>query len=242
MKKLLLTLTILITSSAVFSQSWWNSKKVRGNGKITTEERSVGNFDEVSVGGSFDVILVDGREGKITIEGEENIIPYIITEVKGDKLKIKVKQNVNVRFNRKLTVTVPFEDIEAIALGGSGNVYSKKTVSSNKVSLSIGGSGNIKTKVKAETVATSIGGSGNIKVSGSTDSMKCSIAGSGNIKAYELTTKSLKVNVAGSGDVEATVKEKIKANVVGSGSVYYKGNPKYIDTNSVGSGDVVKRD
>ncbi|WP_299681744.1 head GIN domain-containing protein [uncultured Tenacibaculum sp.] len=242
MKKLLLTLFILTTTVNLSAQSWWNSKKVRGNGKITTEKRSVGNFDEVSVGGSFDVILVDGREGEITIEGEENIIPYIITEVKKGKLKIEVKKNTNLRFNRKLTVTVPFEKIDGIGLGGSGNVRSEKTVIGEKVSLSIGGSGNIKTKVKASSLSTSIGGSGNIRVSGSTESMRCSIAGSGNVKAYNVTTNTLKVNVAGSGDIEATVKEKIKATVVGSGSVYYKGNPKYIDTNSVGSGDVVKRD
>ncbi len=241
MKKLLLSLFILSSTAQLFSQSWWNSKKIRGNGKTITTERSVGEFDEISVGGSFDVVLIEGKEGKVTIEGEENIIPYIITEVKGDKLKIKVKDNTNVRFNRKLTVTVPFRDINSIALGGSGNVYSEKTVSGDNVSISIGGSGNIKTKVKANSLKTSIGGSGNIRISGTTENMKCSIAGSGNIKAYELTTKKLKVNVAGSGDIEVSVKEKIKANVVGSGSVYYKGDPKYIDTNSVGSGDIIKR-
>ncbi|SNR16020.1 head GIN domain-containing protein [Tenacibaculum jejuense] len=241
MKKLLLTLFILTTTITLTAQSWWSSKKVRGNGKVITEERSVGDFDEVSVGGSFDVILIDGREGKVTIEGEENIIPYIITEVRGNTLKIKVQKNTNVRFNRKLTVTVPFEDINGIALGGSGNVRSEKVVRGENVSLSIGGSGNIKTKVKASTLSTSIGGSGNIRVAGSSDHMKCSIAGSGNIKAYDVTTKTLKVSVAGSGDIEATVKDKIKGSVVGSGSVYYKGNPKYIDTNSVGSGDIIKR-
>ncbi|WP_442266708.1 head GIN domain-containing protein [Tenacibaculum sp. ZS6-P6] len=242
MKKLLLTLFILTVTTNLTAQSWWNSKKIRGNGKITTEKRSVGNFDDINVGGSFDVVLVDGREGEITIEGEENIIPYIITEVRGNTLKIKTKKNTNLRFNRKLTVTVAFEKIDGIGLGGSGNVRSEKTVTGEKVSLSIGGSGNIKAKIKASTLSTSIGGSGNIRVSGSTNNFKCSIGGSGNIKAYNVTTKTLKVNVAGSGDIEATVKEKIKATVVGSGSVYYKGNPKYIDTHSMGSGDVIKRD
>lgn len=241
MKKLLLTLLIL-SSLSTFSQSWWNSKKVRGNGNITTEKRSVGSFDEVSVGGFFDVILVSGKEGKLTLEGEENILPYIVTEVKGGNLKIKTKENVNLKTTRKLTITVPFEDIEGASIGGSGNIIAKKTIRGKNLSFSIGGSGNIKAEVKAQSVKTAIGGSGNIKLKGSTDKLKCSIAGSGNIKAYDLSTNTLKVNVAGSGDVEASVKERIKANVVGSGSVYYKGDPKYIDTNSLGSGDVIKRD
>jgi len=240
MKKLLFTL-LIFTIHTSFGQ-WWNSKKIRGNGNITKVERSVGKFDSVGVGGSFNVVLVDGKEGKVTIEGEENIIPYIITEVKRGELKIKVKDNTNVRFNRKLTVTVPFEAIEGISLGGSGSIISEKTVNGDQVDFSIGGSGNIKTKVKASSIKSSIGGSGNINLSGTADSMKCSIAGSGNIKAYDLTTNTLKVSVAGSGDIHVTVRERIKASVAGSGSVYYKGDPKYIDRNSVGSGDVIKKD
>ncbi len=241
MKKLLLTLFIF-SSTAIFSQSWWNSKKVKGNGNVVTEKRNIGSFDNVSLSGFFDVVLVSGKEGKITLEGEENILPYIITEVKRGTLKIKVKKNTNIRTRKRLTITVPFEDIDGVALGGSGSIISEKTITGNDISVSIGGSGNIKVTVDAETVKASIGGSGNINLKGDTDNLKCSVAGSGNIRAYGLKVNDLKVSVAGSGDVEATVANKIKASIAGSGSIYYKGDPKFIDTNSVGSGDVKKRD
>lgn len=241
MKKLLFAL-LIFNSSAIFSQSWWSSKKVKGNGNVVTEKRTVGSFDNVSLSGSFDVILVDGKEGKITLEGEENLLPYIITEVKGGTLKIKVKKNTNLRFRKKMTVTVPFEKINGLALGGSGSIISKKTIKSNEVGLAVGGSGNIKATVSAETIKASIGGSGNINLKGQGDKLKCSVAGSGNIRAYNLTVTSLRASVAGSGDIEATVSERIKASIAGSGSVYYKGNAKYVDTSSVGSGDVIKRD
>jgi hypothetical protein len=71
--------------------------------------------------------------------------------------------------------------------------------------------------------------------------LECSIAGSGSIKAYELNTNILFATVTGSGNIRSTVNNKIKATVVGSGSVYYKGNPTYIDSNSIGSGDVIDR-
>lgn len=223
------------------AQSWWGSKKVKGNGNVITQTRTVNNFDEVSIGGSFDVVLVDGQEGKITIEGEENLLPYLITEVKGGDLKVKFKDNTNIRTTKRFTVTIPFEDIESIGLGGSGNVKVEKTIKTEDASFSIGGSGNITAIVDADTVKASIGGSGNINLEGTSNKLKCSIAGSGNVKAYDLKTDAVKASIAGSGDVRVTVKNKIKANVVGSGSVYYKGNPKYIDTNSVGSGDVIDR-
>ena len=240
MKKQLITAIIILLSLNVSAQSWWNSKKVKGNGNVVTKTRTIDSFDKVSVGGSFDVNLVDGTEGKITIKGESNLLPYIETEVRNGKLKIKFKENTNIRTTKRLVITVPFERIEAVSLGGSGNISVQKRMKADDASFNIGGSGNITANVDANNVKASIGGSGNIKLKGKTDNFKCSIAGSGSVKAYDLDTNTLKASIAGSGSVQTSVSSKIKASVVGSGSVYYKGNPK-IDSNSIGSGDVIDR-
>ncbi|MFY0603292.1 MAG: DUF2807 domain-containing protein [Flavobacteriaceae bacterium] len=240
-KKLFLTSIILMLTVSVSAQSWWNSKKVRGNGNVVTETRSVSDYDGVSVGGSFDVVLVKGKEGKITLKGEENLLPYIETVVKGNTLKVQYKKNVNVKTTRRLTVTITFKDIDHLSLGGSGNVSSKDVIKASNLKVSLGGSGNIEAEVDAENLKASVAGSGNIKLSGNTDELKCSIAGSGDIKAYNLQTDTTRANIAGSGSIRVSVKTKIKASIAGSGSVYYKGNPKYVDSNSAGSGSVVKR-
>lgn len=240
MKKLALLCIVMLTVTTN-AQSWWGSTKVKGNGNVTTETRTIKNFDAVSVGGSFDVVLVDGNEGKLTIEGEENILPYLETKVEGGTLKINFKNNTNIRTTKRFIVTVPFEDIESVSLGGSGDVKVKKTISANNISFNIGGSGIITADVNGETVKTAIGGSGDIKLTGKSENLKISIGGSGNIKAYGLKTQTIKASVAGSGDIYITVSNKIKATVVGSGNIYYKGNPKHIDTNSLGSGDVIDK-
>lgn len=241
MKKLYVTILILAASFSMNAQNWWGSKKIRGNGEVTTETRNIGNFESVSVGGNFDVILINGEEGKLTIKGEENILPYIETEVRGNTLKIRVKENVSIKTSKRLLVTVPFNEIDGVSLAGSGNVNVEKTIKSNKVSFSVGGSGNIIAKVNATKVTCSIGGSGDIKLQGNTETLKCSIAGSGTIKGYKLKSNTVSASIAGSGDVYTTVSGKIKASVVGSGSIYYKGKPKYIDTNAIGSGDVIDK-
>ena len=240
-KKIILTSLILTLTFAVNAQNWFGSKKIKGNGNVVTVTRTTSDYDGVSVGGSFDVVLVKGKEGKITIEGEENIIPYIETEVSGNTLKIKYKKNTNIRTTRRLTVTVPYQSIESVALGGSGKISSDTIIKAESFNVSLGGSGDINVKVNADTVKANIGGSGNINLEGKANNFKCSIAGSGSIKAYGLETVELKANVAGSGSIKATVKSKISAKLVGSGSVYYKGNPKHINSKSVGSGDIIER-
>tara|TARA_R110001592_G_scaffold191901_1_gene438477 strand:- start:579 stop:1301 length:723 start_codon:yes stop_codon:yes gene_type:complete len=237
-KKIILTALILTVSIAVHAQK---NERIKGNGNVVTVNRTTSNFDGVSVGGSFDVILVKGKEGKIIIEGEENIIPFIVTEKEGDLLQIKFKKNTNINTTKKLTVTVYFESIEKVSLAGSGNIICKETIKSSDFAVALGGSGNITLKVDAKEISSNIGGSGNIELTGTSNEITCSIAGSGSIKAFDLKTDELNANIAGSGSVNTTVKTKIKAKIVGSGSVYYKGNPTDIDTKSVGSGSVIDK-
>lgn len=241
-KKIILTALILTVTLSANAQDWFgNSKKIKGNGKIVTVNRTTSDYNGVSVGGSFDVILIKGKEGNITIKGKENIIPYIETEVSGNTLQVKYKKNTHIRTTKRLTVTVSYKDIDNVSLGGSGNITNKGIIKSNDFTVALGGSGNITLTVDAENVNSKIGGSGNIKLSGSSNELDCSIAGSGSIKAYELNTDTLNATIAGSGSIRTTVKTKIKAKTVGSGNIYYKGEPTHIDVKSVGSGDVIDK-
>ena len=135
MKKLILTSIILTLAFSLNAQGWGNNKRIKGNGNLVTVNRTVSDFDKIAVGGSFDVELIKGKEGKISIEGEENIIPYLETEVSGNTLKIGYKRNTNISTTRKMKVTVTMESVDAISLGGSGNIYSKETIKSNDLSV-----------------------------------------------------------------------------------------------------------
>ena len=241
MKKLILTSLILTMTFSANAQNWWGGKRVKGNGKVVTETRTTSDYDVISVGGSFDVVLVKGKEGKITIEAESNLMKYIITEVSGDKLKIRFKKNTNIRTTRRLLVTVPFQDLEKVSIGGSGNIHSKEVIKANKFTMSVAGSGNINLKVDADTVKSSIAGSGDINVSGRASDLNCSIAGSGNINAYGLKVASTTARITGSGNIKTTASDRVDAKVVGSGNIYYKGSATHIKSKSIGSGDVIDR-
>jgi hypothetical protein len=223
------------------SQNWGNGEKIKGNGKIITETRTTSEYDEINVGGSFDVVLVKGKEGSIKIEGEENVIPYIEIEVNNGNLQIKYKKNTNLNPTKKMTITVPITSIDKVSLGGSGNISNVGVIKTNNFLASLGGSGNIKLQIETAIMSVSIGGSGNIEISGKTTEFNCSVAGSGNVSAFNLNSDVTNATIAGSGSAKITVNNKIKAKVVGSGNIYYKGNPAEKDVKSVGSGEIINQ-
>lgn len=237
MKKAL-TIVLAILTVTLSSAQW---KRVKGNGKTVTIERSVGEYDHVALAGWFDVELVDGTEGQLTLKGEENLLEYIKTEVKDGKLTIKQKRGINLKpsnWNDGITITVPVENVDGVSLSGSGDIVGKTVLKSNRFRTSISGSGDISLEIEAASLDASMSGSGDMNLSGRATDFEVSVSGSGDIRAYDLEADFVDAQVSGSADIKVTAKEMLKARVSGSGDISYKGNPKKIDTKSSGSGDI----
>ncbi len=59
---------------------------VQGSGKIITQDRSVSGFSRVELGGSGQVTITQGDQERLTVEADDNILPYIRTDVSGTTL------------------------------------------------------------------------------------------------------------------------------------------------------------
>jgi len=234
-----LALTFLLCTGC--TAQW--GKRIKGNGVTTTIERTTDAYDEVAISGWFDIDLVDGKEGEITLTGEENLLPYIITEVKNGQLIIKVEKGQNLQpsnWNRGIKILVPVESINGVSLSGSGDIVGKKTIKSDRFETSMSGSGDITLTVETRSMNAQMSGSGDMNLSGKTVDFSASISGSGDIKAYDLNADHVEATISGSADIKVTANKSIKARVSGSGDISYKGNPEKIDTKSSGSGDISK--
>lgn len=237
-KKLILLTTALFFVSASYAQ--WGSKKVKGNGNITTETRSTGEYDGIKCAGSFDYILVSGEEGKITLEGESNLLEHIITEVKDGKLIVKTEKRISLRtsWNKTIKITIPFRDINSVSLSGSGDVWTEDTIKTSNFVAALAGSGDVILDLDASSVECRVSGSGDLTLKGNTNDLEAKLAGSGDIHAFGLQSNNTIATVAGSGDIEVVSNASLKARVSGSGDIEYKGNPSKEDTKVSGSGSI----
>lgn len=129
-------------------------------------------------------------------------------------------------------------DVEA-DVSGSGDINLKGRFHAFESDVS--GSGKVALSATIDGLADfGISGSGKVEASGSADRVSAQISGSGKVLAANLETNSCEVRISGSGDVEINVKEELDANISGSGSVSYRGNPKKLNSHASGSGKVRK--
>ncbi len=217
----------------------YEGKIIEGNGKITSEKRTVNNISKIKVEGSIEVVIDNGLEGA-RIVTDENLIPYIVTEKDGDLLKIKVKENANLKSTKPITVYLSTPLVTEINLAGSGNVVANGRFSStDRMGFEIAGSGNITIDVNSPKITTNISGSGTVHITGETKVVNVQIAGSGTHDGFALKAEDVSVKIAGSGDAMVYADINLKVSIAGSGNIKYKGNAT-VDKNITGSGDVIK--
>jgi hypothetical protein len=233
-------LLLILGMSLFFSCRYLGGKRVRGNGNLTTQERSVSGFEGIESFGSFDISIVPSSTSSVKIEAEENLQPYIETYVDGRNLQIRSRDGYNLRPRRDIRIIVSGPVFNTIATHGSGSIIGRSPITANDdVKLEVAGSGNIEVEMIAKQISSSIAGSGNINVKGTSDHFSANIAGSGNIRAANLESGDADVQIAGSGNVDVFANDKLNINVMGSGEVRHRGNAQ-VSTHIAGSGSVTK--
>ncbi|WP_299098044.1 head GIN domain-containing protein [uncultured Winogradskyella sp.] len=233
-----ITLVAFLFSVTTSCAQWGKWEKVKGNGNITTENRSTGDYDGLKSAGPMNFKLIQGKEGNITIEGDSNLMEHIVTKVEGGKLVVKVEDGVNIKPSKTIVVTIPYESINSVSLAGSGDIENSGTIKSNNFDVSIAGSGDINLKISSNTVESNIAGSGDIELSGSTKDLTTKITGSGDFDGSDLDSTNVTAKITGSGGANVVCNGELKVRITGSGDVKYSGKPTNKDTKVTGSGSV----
>ncbi len=229
-------LIVLFVAPTTLAQ--WKNKKVKGNGTVTTKTVATGTYDIVKAVGPMDFVLERGAEGSITVIADDNLHEYIVIETDGNELTVKLKKGISITSKNDILVTIPFEDLSAVALVGSGDLVSKDTIKSDTFETWVTGSGDLTLPIESYSLQVKVTGSGDLMLSGSTNDLSIKISGSGDFEGTNLVAQHTEVNITGSGSAKFTTKQSIQARISGSGDVRYAGNPTKSDTKVYGSGSI----
>lgn len=238
--KLLKSITILtlLLSTTLVSAQWGKSKKIKGDGNVTTTTVSTDSYDDIKASGSMGFRLIKGTEGKISIKGDSNLMEYIITEVKGNSLHVKIKDGYNLKPSETIVITIPYESISFVSLAGSGDLENSGTIKADTFKVALAGSGDIDLTIESEAIESKIAGSGDIKLKGITKNLTIVVAGSGDFDGDTLRSTNVEAKIAGSGDISVVCNGELTVKIAGSGDVKYSGKPTKKNTSIAGSGSV----
>ena len=207
-KYISLLLALLLTSSVCATAA---NTKVVASGKIVSKEiKGIAGFKEIQTNSSVSVIYHNAADTRIVVSASDNVIPYIEVVKKGSRLEVDLKKGVNVRVKNSradLKVNVYGPEVSAFTVKGSGDIR-------------------IATDLKADRLALGVSGSGDIDAYNlSAGEVALGVTGSGDIEVRNVSGKKIALGVTGSGDISCRATKQLSTAAMGSGNIYYYGNP-----------------
>jgi len=219
--KTLFSITLL--SLLAFTTSACN--KIKPSKKITTEERTIGTYEKLSVYDAFDVSVTYGSAtSKITVEANDNLMKYIITELDGDYLVIKLDSKISVKSSATLKINITVPKLTEIKASGASSVEFLSELSTSNLNLNLSGASALKGDVNLTSCNFNLSGASQIDVAGSINTAIIELSGASSIGNYNCSIDNLSIDLSGASSGSLTLNEIINIDASGASSLNYKGN------------------
>jgi hypothetical protein len=240
MKTLRLFFIVLLTALMITDVSAQINRRIKGSGDVTTESRNISGFTGVKTATAIDIYLTQGNGFNVEVEADDNLMEYIVTEVKNGVLEVYLDR-VNLTYHKKMAVHVTMEDVDYLSASSAGDIIGVTPIKADELKVRTSSAGDVKIEVTANMLDLSTSSSGDITISGEADYLEAKTSSAGDIKGAELVVREADLSSSSAGDIKVTVTERLKARASSAGDIHYYGNPAYVDAHSSSAGDVIKK-
>jgi hypothetical protein len=218
-------------------------KRVRGNGNIRTEDRTVSDFRNVKAGGAYKLYIAQGDQYSVKLEGDENLLQYVEVAKEGNWVDIRTRSGYNLDPSNELNVYITAPVYSRIEASGASDILGKTLIRNDEdLEMHVSGAGDIRMEVNAPRLQASISGSGNIDLKGEAKDVRLDLTGAGDAHCYDLKSENTTVDISGAGSAQVYASVKLDVHASGAGSVSYKGNATNVSQHVSGAGSVSKAD
>lgn len=183
-----------------------SAASVVGSGRAARESRPVAGFREVVINGSGAAAIRQGDAESLTIEADDNVLPLLTAEVRGEQLWLDAKPGTSIVPRTPIRYTVTVVELRAVEIPGSAAVETLD--------------------LRMPAVRVALSGSGSVVMRGTAERQDVAISGSGVYDGRSLAGREATVSVSGSGRAVVNVSDSLDVSISGSGAVDYAGNPQ----------------
>lgn len=242
MKNIILLFVVALTLTLVAFDAPKDDIDIRGNGNVITTSRAVLPFSELYVDGVFNIYLLQGDQEKVEVETDENLQDVVTVINKGKELKIKTKDDINIKHSTKNNIYITITNINKLEINSVGRTECKNELKVDRLSLEVNSVGKTLMKLDCIQLNAEINAVGSLILEGKAKSANIEHTGVGSMSAYGFNVAYLSLQHSGIGSVEAYATKELSISSDGIGSVRYKGAAEVTKLETSGIGSVKKVD
>lgn len=188
---------------------------------VTQDFNIDGSYTELQVESGFDVTVSDVATA-ITITAGENIMPKVVVEKVGNKLRIHLKPMAN-SYGSEMKVILPYNaDLTDVDLSGGSEFRSEHGLDGGKVEVDLSGGSSFDCDISADELEIDLSGGSEFIGGIYADEIDMDLSGGSIIKG-EVSATDLDVELSGGSDatLEGEV-NKLELNLSGASSIMKK--------------------
>jgi predicted small secreted protein len=205
------------------------NRTIEGSGNIISEERQVSGFDQLTLSGIGELRIQQGDEESLTVRTDDNIMPYVRSEVRNNTLVLDLDDS---GWDRGYNPTdgihfdLMVKDLSRINNAGAGSMV-MEALESESLILDLSGVGSIEIgDLTANELVVRQSGAGTVFISGQVEGQELDHSGIGSYHAADLESKTGIISISGAGSATVWVTENLDIKISGLGNVIYYGNPR----------------
>jgi hypothetical protein len=181
---------------------------VQGSGRMAQETRPIKGIARVDLATIGTLYLALGDKEELRVEAEDNLLPYLLTAAEGDELKMKARDDVELKPTQPVRFHLTVKKLNALAASSAGNVEAGP-IKAERFLLVVGSAGNATIKsLKAKDLRVNINSAGGLT-----------------IESGEVEKQAITQNSAGNYNARGLKSQKAQALVNSIGSLSYRGSP-----------------
>jgi hypothetical protein len=209
-----------------------------GDGIESSELREIASIQAIRNDSTLPVLVEVGPEQTVEVVCDDNLLPYILTEVSGGVLSPGIEPGFEIvpTVTCEILVTVP--SLDWLRNGSIGGIDASGDLAGLGSVINSGRGNLIAVGVDTASLRVLSQGAGRLVLAGIADVAELDSSGGGGIEAGELVCSDANIHNSGSGDVVVTVTDRANVHIEGDGDVVLHGDPEVVETDDDGCGDV----
>lgn len=194
---------------------------ITAKGPIVTRNLQLDQFSTIEVSSAVEIKYTQ-HPGNVsaTLSCPEDIIPYYIFTVSGNKLIAKAKDNTNICLkDMKIVLTVSSSDLTSINMSGS-SAFKTESLSTRNFTLIASGASEFNAgSLSATDMTLTASGSSELDIKAlQSTTFELTASGASEFEANKIDTKEFDINLSGSSELEVNNLSTSKSNVMLSGA------------------------
>jgi hypothetical protein len=176
-----------------------------GSGRLATETRPVQGFTGVVVSGAGRVVIEQTGVESVEVTAEDNILPFVVTEVRGGWLLLGFQAGVSVHTTRAVEYRITVAELTGIRASGASHVEVLR--------------------VDTGELTAQLSGASSYRATGVADDHRLELSGASRCEAAELASRFVTATLSGASYGLVNVDDRLVVRASGASTLEYIGEP-----------------